>query len=211
MPQSYEGKSLTIHFDGERCIHARKCVLGLPEVFRANVEGPWIDADGAEPDEIRALARRCPSGAIVVDPKDDTPPERPPKRNVVEVLENGPYAVRADLHIDGQDVRIRATRCRCGASKKKPFCDGSHEEAGFAATGEIAPAQQLEDLAEQGALHVKPAKNGPLAVTGPLEIVKGGSGKTIQRATKAFLCRCGASNNKPYCDGTHSKVGFVAD
>ncbi|MCH8843060.1 MAG: CDGSH iron-sulfur domain-containing protein, partial [SAR324 cluster bacterium] len=36
-----------------------------------------------------------------------------------------------------------------------------------------------------------------------------GSGRTIQRTERAFLCRCGGSGRKPFCDGTHSKIGFT--
>jgi CDGSH-type Zn-finger protein/uncharacterized Fe-S cluster protein YjdI len=208
--EAYEGKHLTLMFDGARCIHARQCVLSLPEVFKANVEGPWIDPDAAEADEIRALARRCPSGAITYTPKDGTPPERAPKKNFVTVWENGPYAVRANLHVHGQDPAVRAVLCRCGASKNKPYCDGSHVAAGFASTGELPTAEEVNTLeVTEAELVVTPLKNGPLKVEGPVELVKNG-GKTIQRETKAFLCRCGASKNKPYCDGTHSKIGFEA-
>lgn len=210
-PDRYEGKELTILFDGARCIHARQCVLGLPEVFRANVDGPWIDPDAAEADEIRALARRCPSGAIVVEPKDGTPAERPPRKNVVTVTENGPLAIRADLRIAGEAPRVRAVLCRCGASKKKPFCDGSHEAMGFVATGEPPAAEDLPTLDETGPLELTPAKNGPLLAKGPVEVIRGGTGKPVKRGAKLAFCRCGASKNKPFCDGTHASIGFEAD
>lgn len=206
--QVYEGKEVRITFDGQRCIHMRRCVLGLPEVFRANVEGPWIDPDGAEADEIRALARRCPSGAITVEPLDGTPPERPPKRNVAYVVENGPLFMHADLHIDDEEPRIRATLCRCGASKSKPYCDGSHEGMGFHATGEPEASNDLASLDATGPLKIRSLKNGPLLLNGPLEIVRGGTGKTVRRTTKVALCRCGASKDKPFCDGTHAAIGF---
>jgi CDGSH-type Zn-finger protein len=45
---------------------------------------------------------------------------------LVAVREAGPYAVRADMRLDGERVGFRATLCRCGASKNKPFCDGTH-------------------------------------------------------------------------------------
>jgi CDGSH-type Zn-finger protein len=47
-------------------------------------------------------------------------------------------------------------------------------------------------------------------VTGNLEIVSG-TGRTTDKATKTFLCRCGQSANKPYCDGSHKAAGFVAE
>ncbi len=38
-----------------------------------------------------------------------------------------------------------------------------------------------------------------------------GTGRRIEKTTEAWLCRCGASAKKPYCDGSHRKIGFVAD
>jgi CDGSH-type Zn-finger protein len=57
---------------------------------------------------------------------------------------------------------------------------------------------------------VKPLRNGPLMVSGPLEVVSG-TGRTVMRGSETFLCRCGASSNKPFCDGTHKKIGFTAE
>ena len=127
--------------------------------------------------------------------------------NTVRVRENGPLAFHADLNIAGQAARLRATLCRCGASKNKPFCDTSHVAAGFMASGEpeTKPTDALPT--RNGALAVTPAPNGPLLVNGNVEIVTG-TGRTILRTTKTALCRCGASGNKPYCDGSHAKVGF---
>ena len=50
-------------------------------------------------------------------------------------------------------------------------------------------------------------KNGPLEVTGNF-IMKGADGQTIDTPNPAYLCRCGGSNNKPFCDGTHNRSGF---
>lgn len=54
---------------------------------------------------------------------------------------------------------------------------------------------------------VQPRKNGPLFVRGDLEIVDG-SGEVVRAATRMALCRCGHSQNKPYCDLSHRAVGF---
>ncbi len=105
---------------------------------------------------------------------------------------------------------VRATLCRCGASRNKPYCDGSHGEAGFTASGE-APAKESAPLAARdGTVEVLPQKDGPLKIVGNLELVSG-TGKTLNRVTQVFLCRCGASKNKPYCDGSHKAAGFSAD
>jgi CDGSH-type Zn-finger protein len=52
-------------------------------------------------------------------------------------------------------------------------------------------------------------RNGPLIVTGPVEL-KDADGKLFPVQERMALCRCGASTTKPFCDGTHSKIGFQA-
>ena len=52
-------------------------------------------------------------------------------------------------------------------------------------------------------------KNGPLIVTGPVEL-KDADGNLYPAKESMALCRCGASTKKPFCDGTHSKMGFAA-
>lgn len=208
--ETVDGERVRIHFDGSRCIHARNCVLGLPEVFRANVDGPWIHPDAASPEEILALAERCPSGAIAVERLDGGAPEQPSGRNVVAVWENGPYAVRGTVKVGDGPPRTRATLCRCGASSRKPFCDGAHRDAGFTASGEFPPPETLPPWPEAGPLEVAPQPDGPLKVTGPHEVTCG-TGRAVKRTKTSFLCRCGQSANKPFCDGTHRKVGFTTD
>lgn len=53
-------------------------------------------------------------------------------------------------------------------------------------------------------------ENGPYKVTGGISIVDDSSGEPVPGAERdpVFLCRCGGSTNKPFCDGTHSKIGF---
>ena len=54
-------------------------------------------------------------------------------------------------------------------------------------------------------------ENGPYRVTGPARIVDvDGNEYDISGKKTVSLCRCGASTNKPFCDGTHSKIGFAA-
>lgn len=56
-------------------------------------------------------------------------------------------------------------------------------------------------------VRIRPLKNGPLEVSGPVEI-QDADGKALTAEQPAYLCRCGQSANKPFCDGTHRKVGF---
>lgn len=52
--------------------------------------------------------------------------------------------------------------------------------------------------------------NGPFLVTGAVEITDSAGNRFPVRKETVALCRCGASTGKPFCDGTHSKVGFRA-
>ena len=54
---------------------------------------------------------------------------------------------------------------------------------------------------------VEVLKNGPLLVYGTLNVTHKDGRKETKNKTTAF-CRCGNSNNKPFCDGTHAKIGF---
>ena len=128
----------------------------------------------------------------------------------MRVRENGPLAINAPLAINGEEQGLRATLCRCGFSKSKPYCDGSHTAAGFVATGEPSKQESEALTIRNGPVNVTPKLNGPLLVSGNLEVVSG-TGRTINRVTKTVLCRCGNSANKPYCDGSHTRVGFKSE
>ncbi len=134
--ETAEGHDLVLRFDGKRCIHARFCVLGAPDVFKANTPGTWIFPDAMDTEALVRVVSRCPSGALSYRRKDKGPPEQPPPVNLVNVRENGPNAFRGALRVAGEDIGFRATLCRCGASKNKPFCDNSHKSLPFVATGE---------------------------------------------------------------------------
>jgi CDGSH-type Zn-finger protein len=58
-----------------------------------------------------------------------------------------------------------------------------------------------------GVLSIDPQLNGPLSIRGNLEITSG-TGRVVARLTTAKLCRCGGSATKPFCDGTHARIGF---
>lgn len=212
------GKQATIHFDATRCIHSRNCVLAHPDVFVPNVQGDWIRPDAQPVQELIRLGQNCPSGAIRVirnatadGAGDVDSSDAPPLVNTVRVRENGPLAIEAELQIKGQpEPTPRATLCRCGQSKNKPYCDGSHVSAGFAATGEPATVAFDALAVRNGPLNVMPIPNGPLRVLGSLEVVSG-TGRTCNKVGETYLCRCGQSKNKPYCDGSHKAAGFQAD
>ena len=201
------GQAIDIHYFGKRCIHARHCVLGLPQVFIGNIEGPWIAPDAASTEDLVTVAHMCPSGAIRYRRHDGGVEEQPPPVNLVQLRENGPLGIRADIVLDGEPIGMRAVLCRCGASKNKPFCDGSHNDIHFQATGEPVTKPTEPLTVRNGPLAIDPETNGPLVVTGNVEMCCG-TGRTFDRVTSVRLCRCGGSSNKPYCDNTHRTNGF---
>jgi CDGSH-type Zn-finger protein/uncharacterized Fe-S cluster protein YjdI len=207
-PDVARTETITLRFDGRRCIHSRHCVLEAPGVFLANTPGAWIHPEATSVEHCVHVAHSCPSGAITYERHDGGPQESAPSVNVVRVRENGPYAVHAQM--ESPDAGFRVTLCRCGKSSRKPYCDGSHGAAGFAATGEPATVAS-EPLAERGGpLSITPIPNGPLHLGGNVEICSG-TGRTVARTRSTRLCRCGASGNKPFCDGSHARIGFRSE
>ena len=157
----YRGSRIVIRNNVSRCIHSRYCVLGRPDVFVPNVDGPWIQPDAAAADTVAAQIALCPSGALLYERIDGGVQEKPPGVNTVRVWENGPLVFNAALDVAGETTSFRATLCRCGHSRNKPYCDRSHVEAKFISTGEPAtkPSQPL--ARRDGPLTVTPNENGP--------------------------------------------------
>jgi CDGSH-type Zn-finger protein/uncharacterized Fe-S cluster protein YjdI len=203
-----EGRDLTLIYEGRKCIHSRFCVTWGPKVFIANVKGPWINPDAMSTEALTEIAHVCVSGAIRYQRKDGQPGEQAPPVNLISVREGGPYAIKADIRLDGAPAgNYRYTLCRCGASKNKPFCDGSHHEVNFSASGEPASGKADMLAVRDGPLEVTPLTDGPLHVRGNMEIISG-TGRVVARLESARLCRCGGSASKPFCDGTHATNGF---
>jgi len=57
---------------------------------------------------------------------------------------------------------------------------------------------------------IRPSKNGPLIVEGDVDLFDTEGNRITSSKPRLALCRCGASSNKPFCDGTHSAIGFQA-
>ena len=209
---TYEGDEVTVTWDRERCIHAAACVEGLPSVFDPERQ-PWITPDQADPDAVEAVVPRCPTGALHLT-RNGTDPEPMPDTNRISLFPNGPLLVRADAELidsDGETLLsdTRMALCRCGHSGNKPLCDGSHDEA-FSDEGHIAVDRlsSPEDAADDGPLRIRATEDGPFMVEGPVTI-EAADASTIA-GHRGALCRCGASADKPFCDGSHSDTGFEA-
>ena len=127
--ENYVGQSITIHDNRSICAHAGVCTDNLAKVFRMKQE-PWIDPDAAEVTEIISVIQSCPSGALsfTLDGKKDVMEHSSAD---IFIAPNGPYVVTGCPELNdtkwGEGAqRQQYTLCRCGASKNKPFCDGSH-------------------------------------------------------------------------------------
>ena len=132
--RSYQAKGITIHDNRSLCAHAGHCTNGLASVFKYQRE-PWIDASGAAVEAIIETIRSCPSGALSYT-LDGIQSEGLQQQPSITVTKDGPYAVAGAAQLLTPSGAQGAssehyTLCRCGASKNKPFCDGTHGSIGF--------------------------------------------------------------------------------
>jgi CDGSH-type Zn-finger protein/uncharacterized Fe-S cluster protein YjdI len=208
----YRGKDIVVRYSLKRCIHAAECVTHLPEVFDPK-RRPWVNPDAAGASEVAAAIRRCPTGALSYEFVGAPQPEPSETDNTVMVRTNGPLFLRGNIELqnDQGHMLLRSTRlalCRCGSSTNKPFCDGNHTKAGFADPAALADCRVTKaEGIDESQLTVTVAPNGPLLLNGPLEL-RGASVDPAFKGNHAALCRCGSSAAKPYCDGTHKRIGF---
>ncbi len=130
---NYEGQEVTIHDNRGICAHIGRCTDGLPAVFESKRK-PWIDADAATKEEIMATIRQCPSGALSYSLNQVEYRDREGDPAIF-VSPDGPYFVSGGPAL--VDTEVDTTKgegasgehyalCRCGGSKNKPFCDGTH-------------------------------------------------------------------------------------
>lgn len=135
-------------------------------------------------------------------------------KNIIRIIEDGPLQVEGEFRLYdtiGQRIEHQGTLslCRCGGSKNKPLCDGSHTEAGFKDCCQLDTGKG-ETLEEQTALIISCRPSGMLVAKGPMLLI-GPDGRSQLVRNKAALCRCGRSRNKPFCDISHKQAGFIDD
>jgi CDGSH-type Zn-finger protein len=134
-----------------------------------------------------------------------------PDRNMVRVVADGPIYVRGDIVLHGSDGVEKHTRlalCRCGAAHNKPYCDNSHQDIGFHHDGNFTRQPTTAELG--GPLDIHLRENGPIQLIGNLQLESGDGSHAVLCSGQTWLCRCGHSENKPFCDGAHKQVGFEA-
>jgi uncharacterized Fe-S cluster protein YjdI len=141
--KEYSNGEITVFWQAEKCIHSANCLIGHPDVFSPKKK-PWINVHAASSKEIMKVIDTCPSRALTylkstkfVTSKPRETPKKKAKFARVQILKNGPALITGNfivrdakkkkVKIDGEVTAI----CRCGGSKKKPFCDGTHVSIGF--------------------------------------------------------------------------------
>jgi uncharacterized Fe-S cluster protein YjdI len=132
--RDYETDEFRVRWDSSRCLHTARCIRRAPDVFDST-RRPWVQLDGADPEDVADAVQRCPTGALTFEwlhHDDHGGPESP----VIELQRNGPYYVRGPITVRSVngDVVSRGPRvalCRCGGTKNAPFCDNTHRSIGF--------------------------------------------------------------------------------
>jgi len=132
----YTRGDVTVVWQPALCIHSQVCFHGLPAVFDPR-KRPWVDLEGADLVAIVEQVKRCPSGALSIGAAA-VPSPPTPAPVMIEPQPNGPLLVHGEIDVRLADGAVQrrpgsCALCRCGASANKPFCDGSHRQAGFQA------------------------------------------------------------------------------
>lgn len=132
--RSYTGEEITIYYNRLLCSHAGECAKRAPSVFDTS-KRPWIQPDNGSVDEILDVMHACPSGALRYARSGGEPELTAGTEVAITIEKNGPYRVHnipvsAEYWAEGQSEQ-KYVLCRCGQSGNKPFCDGSHVDAGW--------------------------------------------------------------------------------
>lgn len=136
--KEYKSENITVVWKPNNCIHSEKCFSGLPEVFNPNLR-PWVNVHAATEQEIIDQVSRCPSKALSYYKNDEG--NKKEFTNIkdhtrIEIVKDGPVLVFGNSTVKYRNrTRIKTDPvtafCRCGASRNKPYCDGSHKRIEF--------------------------------------------------------------------------------
>ncbi len=132
-----DGRAVTVTYNPMLCSHAAECQRLHQAVFDPG-QKPWIQPGKGTLPGLRAVVYACPSGALRLAEAGGQEPEQlgpDPATAEIRVRRNGPYEVR-NVALDAAFYGAGASErkyvlCRCGHSGNKPFCDGSHRDAGW--------------------------------------------------------------------------------
>jgi CDGSH-type Zn-finger protein/uncharacterized Fe-S cluster protein YjdI len=215
--RTYENDRIRVHWEAARCIHTGICLHALPDVFDTS-RRPWVEIDSAAAEEVADAVERCPTGALRYERVDGAEGEVPQRPTMVIPIPDGPLLMVGDLQVedpDGEPIahEARLTLCRCGMSRNQPFCDNSHLRESWRSGPSSEPNAEPpppREGAHEEPTKVVPAADASLRLRGHIRICDE-EGKVLAEAGKTALCRCGQSQNKPFCDMSHEEAGFCSN
>ena len=210
--RTYETDRIAVHWDSTRCIHTARCLNALPSVFDVG-RRPWVDLTAADADAVAAAVETCPTGALRYERLDGGPQDQPKRPTVAIPIPHGPLLVMGDLRVvgpEGEQVteEHRLTLCRCGRTRNQPFCDNSHLMSSFRSrefTAKPRAGRAPAPGAEEGKTTITATRDGSLRFEGRV-VVMTQDGETLADADDIWLCRCGRSQTKPFCDSSHKGI-----
>ncbi len=130
--------------------------------------------------------------------------------NEALVTSAGPLNLTGNITLVDEDGTVtyanHVNLCRCGASRNKPTCDAQHLDREFLHSGRIQEISDTPHSERPCKITISAIKNGPLTFRGRLRLHNAMGQECVKQ--RGALCRCGQSANKPFCDGSHEKVGF---
>jgi CDGSH-type Zn-finger protein len=130
--------------------------------------------------------------------------------NETLVTNGGPLQVTGNITLVLEDGTVQyanhLTLCRCGSSNAKPTCDGQHLEREFLNPGRISEASEIPASSRPSKITLSCIKDGPITFRGRLRLHNEFGQECVKM--RGSLCRCGHSASKPFCDGSHERVGF---
>ena len=124
---TWEGRTVRTHFNPNTCMHVFKC-QPLKALRHAELDG-----DDAAAVEIMRVVATCPSGALTAERKTEGEvPEEPGFDQQIDIMAGGEVRIQCAFEINADKLERqrpeRATLCRCGLSRNKPWCDGQHKK-----------------------------------------------------------------------------------
>ncbi len=122
----------------------------------------------------------------------------------------GPLQLTGNITLVHEDGRVQYANhlslCRCGHSRSKPVCDEQHVEMEFLNSGKIFEVSEITASSRPSKITISCIKDGPITFRGPMRLHNQFGQECVKM--RGSLCRCGQSASKPFCDGSHSRVGF---
>ncbi len=133
--KEYSNGEVTIVWEPAICSHSEVCINRLPEVYNPYGK-PWITIKKATTGQLKEQISKCPSGALSYYMNDEDKTTTKSTNTEVIIMPDGPMVVSGNITVIGADGKSdskssKTAFCRCGASRNKPYCDGSHAKIEF--------------------------------------------------------------------------------